>query len=72
MIHSWPPDLVLIFCTTLLLLAGVITPQQAWRGFSSPSVLAIAVLFIVARALEETRCVELLFRAVLGRPSSAS
>ena len=72
MCNNAPPDLTLLFTTTALLLSGVIDEEEAWKGFSSPSILSIAVLFIVARALEETRCVELMFRAVLGRPASHS
>ena len=72
MCHNVPPDLVLLACTTVLLLSGVIDDDDAWRGFSSPSILSIAVLFVIARGLEETRCVEMMFRAVLGRPASVA
>jgi len=60
MIHEYPPDIVLLGVTLLLLLTRVITEAQALQGAASPSVLAIGVLFVVARALEETRSVELL------------
>ena len=56
--------------TTTLLLFGIISEQQAWAGFSSPSIITIGVLFVFARALEETRTVDVLLRRVLGRPRS--
>jgi di/tricarboxylate transporter len=70
MIHECPPDIVLLGVTTLLQLMGVVTSEDAWRGVSSPSVLVIGVLFVVARALEETRAVEMLLLPMLGAPKS--
>jgi Na+/H+ antiporter NhaD/arsenite permease-like protein len=70
MIHDSPPDIVLLGTTTLLLLTKVITNEEAWRGISSPSVLVIGVLFVIARALEETRAIEMLLLPMLGSPTS--
>jgi len=70
MINEAAPDIVLLATTTLLLLTRVITEKQALQGVASPSVLAIGVLFVVARALEETRAVELLLSPLLGSPKS--
>jgi di/tricarboxylate transporter len=70
MTNESPPDIVLLGTTTLLLLTGVISNEEAWRGVSSPSVLVIGVLFVVARALEETRAVEMLLLPMLGSPKT--
>ncbi len=48
------PDFVLLACVGLLLLAGILTPEQAFAGFSNSAVLAVGALFIVARGLERT------------------
>ncbi|EOD32728.1 hypothetical protein EMIHUDRAFT_455996 [Emiliania huxleyi CCMP1516] len=69
MANGSPPDLVMLALTVALLLCGVISDAQAWAGFCSSSVLSIGALFVVARALEETRAVELMLRPLLGRPS---
>ena len=70
MCNDQPPDLILLGVTTLLLLFEVIEQDQAWEGFSSPSILAVGALFVFARALEETRAVEMIVRPLLGAPSS--
>ena len=48
------PDLVMLGCLGLLLAAGVVTPSVAFAGFSNPSVLTIAALFIVAAGVQQT------------------
>lgn len=63
-------DVVMLSVTVMLRLLGVITEEQAWRGFSSPGVLAIGVLFVVAKCLEEAGTIELLAGCFLGRTSS--
>ena len=68
MANEFAPDLTMLGFTVLLTLSGVITDAQAWAGFSSTSVLSIGALFVVARALEETRAVEMLLLPILGRP----
>jgi len=55
--------------SVILVLSGVISDAEAWVGCSSPSVLSIGALFVVARALEETRAVETIMLPLLGRPS---
>jgi len=56
----------------ILLLVGVIDDAQAWRGFSSPSILTIATLFVLAAALDRTGAVALLAAPLLGAPTSHS
>ena len=68
MCNDMPPDLILLGVTVLLLMFNIISQKDAWAGFSSPSILAIAALFVFARALEETRAVELIVRPLLGQP----
>lgn len=64
------PDLVLIAGVTLLLLAGVIDPSEAFVGFSNPAVVTIGALFVVAAGVKETGGLDLAGRVVLGRPRS--
>ena len=55
MANEAAPDLTMLGFTVLLVLSEVISDAEAWAGFSSTSVLSIGALFVVARALEETR-----------------
>ncbi|MBT8401331.1 MAG: SLC13 family permease [Rhodothermia bacterium] len=48
------PDLVLLGSLGILLVAGVVTPVQAFAGFSNSAVLAVGALFIVAAGLQRT------------------
>eukprot|EP00965_Chrysotila_dentata_P101500 3350907-Pleurochrysis_carterae.AAC.1 len=70
MANDCAPDLVLLGTTTFLLLCKIIGQEEAWEGFSSDSILAIGALFVLARALEETRAAERLLRPFLGNPKN--
>ncbi|NNE46699.1 MAG: SLC13 family permease, partial [Rhodothermales bacterium] len=48
------PDLVLLGSLGILLVAGIVTPIQAFAGFSNSAVLAVGALFIVAQGLQRT------------------
>ena len=56
----------------LLLLLKIISVPEAIEGFTSPSILAIGVLFVVAKGLENVGTVEVMLESVLGQPSSIS
>jgi len=69
MANNASPDLVMLAFSVLLVLSDVISNGEAWAGFSSTSVLSIGALFVVARALEETRAVEKILLPLLGKPA---
>lgn len=48
------PDLVMFSAVCVLVVAGVITPEQGLVGFSRPETVTIGVLFVVAAAVQET------------------
>jgi hypothetical protein len=70
MIINQPPDLVLIVATTVLQVPGIITSADAWQGLSNPGVLSVAVLFIIARGLEEAGTLDVILRGILGESRS--
>lgn len=72
MLNNQPPDLVMLFVTTILMLFKIISVSEAIEGMSSSSVLAIGVLFVVAKGLEEVGTVELLLGSALGNPKHLS
>lgn len=70
LLHNHPPECVMLGVTAVLLLLGIITPDEAIKGMGSASILAIGVLFAVAKGVEQTGAVELLLSSVLGSPTS--
>lgn len=48
------PDLILLGSVGLLLLAGILTPEAAFNGFSNTAVLTVAALFVVAAGVQNT------------------
>lgn len=61
-----PPDILFVGATLVLTLLGVITPVDAFAGFSNPGMLTVAFLFVVAAGLRETGVLDALGRQVLG------
>jgi di/tricarboxylate transporter len=66
---SWvAADIVLTAGLSLLLVSGVVSPEQALAGFSNPGMLTVAVLYVVVSGLTETGAVVWLVQSLLGRP----
>lgn len=65
-----PADMVLCGGVTVLLLLGVLSPEEALAGMSNEGMVTVGVLFIVAQALSETGVVSWISNNVLGRPKS--
>ncbi len=65
-------DLVLLGTLGLLLLVGIVTPEQAFGGFSNPAVIAIASLFVVAAGVEGTGALGFLDRLLKPRSSNST
>jgi di/tricarboxylate transporter len=63
-------DAVLVAGVTLLLVSGVLSPQQALAGLSNEGMATVAVLYVVAAGLRETGAVAWLVKGVLGRPGN--
>jgi len=59
--------LVMIAALLLLLFGGVISPGEAFRGFSNEGMLAVAFLFVVASALNATGVFSRMTFALFGR-----
>ena len=61
------PDLVLLGCLGLLLVAGVVTPEAAFAGFANPATLTIASLFVVAAGVQRTDALVALDRVLFSK-----
>ena len=64
------PDIILSAGLTLLLVFGILTPEQAFSGFSNSGVITVGILYIVVAGLQETGGVHWLSQQLLGKPKS--
>ncbi|HPE61069.1 MAG TPA: SLC13 family permease [Thiolinea sp.] len=64
------PDLILMAALVLLMLGGILSPEQAFAGFANTGLMTIAALYIVAAGLRETGAIQFLTRRLLGMPGS--
>jgi di/tricarboxylate transporter len=66
LIREWlGPDVLLSAGVMVLTLTGVLAPQEAFLGFANHGVLAVAGLFVVARAVERSGALDRLTAWVL-------
>ncbi len=65
-----PPDVLFVGAAVLFAVIGIITPQQAFAGFSNPGILTVAALFVVVAGLRETGVIDYVGHHVLGRAKS--
>lgn len=65
-------DVVLVGAVTLLMVAGVLVPKEAFAGLSNEGIITIAVLYVVVAGLEATGGNTLITERFLRRPKSIS
>lgn len=66
----YSPDIVMVGGLTLLLLAGVLSPEQALSGLANEGMVTVGVLYVVVAGLRETGGIGWIVHSVLGRPRS--
>ncbi len=66
----YPADVVLMAGLTLLLLAGILSPEQALAGLANEGMVTVAVMYVVVAGLRETGAIGWVVHNVLGRPGS--
>lgn len=64
--RSTPTDVLFLGALMLLTILGVVTPEQAFSGFSNQAVLTIAGLFAVTAALRRVGLLDWIGRKLLG------
>ena len=60
------PAATMVAAMVVVLVAGVVTPEQALSGFSNPAPVTVAALYVLARAVEKTGALTPLVRRLLG------
>jgi len=61
------PAVALLGGVIVLLLGGVVTPEQAFQGFSNPAPITVAALYVLARAVSKSGALQPVVNSVLGR-----
>lgn len=64
------PDLILMAGLTFLIVLGVVSPTEAFSGFSSTGLITVGVLYAVVSGVMETGLLYMVTERVLGRPRS--
>lgn len=65
-------DLTVLSALGLLLVAGVVTPIEAFSGFADPAVITIASLYVVAAGIHRTGVLSSIDRLLVGRKPTLS
>ncbi len=63
-------DVIIVGGLMILLLFGILTPQEALAGMANEGMATVALLFIVAAGLKDTGAISWLSQTMLGRPKS--
>jgi di/tricarboxylate transporter len=63
-------DTVMVGGLTLLLVAGVLTPEQALAGLANEGMVTVGVLYVIVAGLRDTGGIDWIAHSVLGRPRS--
>ena len=67
LVKDWAtPDVLFVLTAAVLSALGIITPTEAFAGFSNTGMLTVAALFVVSAALRETGILEYIGQQVLG------
>jgi len=69
-LSQMPPDVILVGAVALLLLTGVLNPDQALDGLSNEGMVTVGVLFVIGAAVRETGGVDFIAHRVFGRPKT--
>jgi di/tricarboxylate transporter len=71
LMREWfPPSAVMLGGLVLVLVPGVVTPEQALSGFSNPAPFTIAALYVIAGAVQRTGILAPLGTRVFGGDGS--
>lgn len=67
LVRQWASPWAIVLGGTLaLLILGVLSPQQAFAGFSNPAPITVAALYVLAAGIEKTGVLTSVFEGTLG------
>ena len=59
-------EIVLFGCVAVCVFAGILSPEEAFKGFSNPGVVTVALLFIVSAAVKSAARLDFWVGKLLG------
>lgn len=62
------PDIIMMGVLTVLLVTGILNPEEAIQGFANRGVMTVGMLYIIASAMKETGAMSRITAMLLGRP----
>jgi di/tricarboxylate transporter len=65
-----PPDVAFMGGLAVVVTTGIITPDDAFHGFSNHGMITVAAMFVVAAGLRETGALHMLVSRILGSETS--
>jgi di/tricarboxylate transporter len=65
--EAFAPDLIFLGLLSLLLVAGILSPEEALIGFANPGMIAVGALFVVAGALQNTGALGFVATRIFGQ-----
>jgi len=63
-------DIVMVGGVTLLLLVGILTPEEALAGLANEGMVTVGVMYVIVAGLRETGGVDWIGKRLFGRPTS--
>ncbi|MEC8813316.1 MULTISPECIES: SLC13 family permease [unclassified Ketobacter] len=66
------PHLVMMAALSVLSVSGVLSADEALRGFSNPGLMTVAALFIVAAGMQGSGAIHTIENRLLGQPRSTT
>ena len=61
---KWRYDLVALMALILVVIAGIVPPDQAFLGFGHPAVVTVAAVLIVSRGLNNSGIVDIIVKGI--------
>jgi di/tricarboxylate transporter len=70
MVIQRAPDMVMVGGVVVLMLTGILSPDEAFLGMANEGMISVAALFVMAAGVERTGALAVVVERVLGRPKS--
>ncbi|MFB5661890.1 SLC13 family permease [Alteribacillus sp. HJP-4] len=64
-------DIIVFVALVIFLMSGILTPQEALSGFSNEGMMTVALLFIIAGAIQKSGVVNQALSRMLGTPKAS-
>jgi di/tricarboxylate transporter len=72
MFTRFAPDIVMVAGVVMLLLAGILTPEEALAGLANEGMITVGVMYVIVAGLRETGGVDWIGRSLFGRPKTVA